>query len=55
MKEALRLRTEARKCRRLAAVITHPRTVVALEELADEADEHADQLEAHARVQLSLG
>jgi hypothetical protein len=53
MKETLRLRTEARDCRRLAAVITDPKTAVGLEELADEADEQADQLEAMERNRIS--
>ena len=53
MKEALRLRSEARDCRRLAAVITDPQTVVSLEELADEADEQADRLEAMERNRTS--
>jgi len=53
MKEALRLRSEARDCRRLAAVITDPQTVVSLEELADEADERADYLEAMERNRTS--
>ena len=53
MKEALRLRTEARDCRRLAAVITDPPAIVALEDLADELDEQADKLEATERNRIS--
>ena len=53
MKEALRLRSEARDCRRLAAVITDPPAIVALEDLADELDEQADKLEATERNRIS--
>jgi hypothetical protein len=53
IREALRLRSDAYDCRRLAGVLTDPQTVVIFEELADEADELADQLEAMERNRMS--
>jgi hypothetical protein len=53
LREALRLRSEARDCRRLATAFTDPQTVVALEGLADESDELADRLEVMERNRIS--
>ena len=52
MKEALRIRSDARECRRLAAVITDPQTIRSLEEFADDLDKQADELAAAERHRI---